>query len=79
MQCRTASLLKKPVTFSVIKKPLIRLPLQCLAVTAFIFSPLSPALALSGADQAVLKETHASLMTLALEAARTDSDSANIR
>lgn len=34
---------------------------------------------LSGADQAVLKEAHASLMTLALEAAKTDSDSANIR
>lgn len=36
-------------------------------------------LGLSGADQAVLKEAHASLMTLALEAAKTDSDSANIR
>jgi hypothetical protein len=30
-------------------------------------------------DQAVLKEAHASLMTLALEAARTDSDSAIVR
>jgi hypothetical protein len=34
---------------------------------------------LSGVEQAVLKEAHASLMTLALEAARTDSDSVNIR
>lgn len=35
--------------------------------------------AVTDVDQALLKEAHASLMTLSLEAARTDSDSAIIR
>lgn len=47
--------------------------------TASVSLSLSRSQALSGADQAVLKEAHASLMTLTLEAARTDSDSAIVR
>ena len=57
----------------------MRVQCECSPLPPPSIPPLTVSAAVTEADQAVLKEAHASLMTLALEAARTDSDTANIR